>query len=908
MRLLICYGLTLWFAMSSVTTSHAEPLSSSWVHQAAEISQQAAHWVSPTQVLLAPDAPKSGWILYPRDNPNAAVKLSLSANAAPVKEGYWHLAKWQSFKNSLPIPTIKQWLKSGVYVFHPATGDRQLVQTGWLLDALYTEGKQDANEYQGFGATPHETGVTFAVWAPTAQEMSVVLYHPDKQLKKTLPLKWNRTSGIWSLTTTEASHLDFYQYRAKVFHPSIQRVVTVTTTDPYSLSLSTNSRHSQVVDLNANYSKPKGWDQQRRPALERPEQHIIYEMHVGDFSGTDESIPASLRGTYEAFQTQSNGVKHLTSLTNAGINTAHLLPVFDIGTVNEDVNQRIALHDPMRKVCALAKHVLNCTQFNPDQTLLSLLNSYSPDSAKAQALLEIIRPFDDYNWGYDPFHYTVPEGSYSQTPDGIARIIAFRDMVKTLHNLGLRVVMDVVYNHTHASGLRKQSVLDKLVPNYYHRLHPMTGQIEQSTCCDNTATERVMMGKLMTDSLLVWTRAYAIDGFRFDLMGHQPKSLMLAAREQVTAIDPDNYFYGEGWNFGEVANNQRFTQASQLNLGGTEIGTFSDRLRDAVRGPNFNISGDTIRKSQGIGNGILMAANESSPSDAEAQHSHQWLLLMLGLGGNLSDFQWHYNGQEYQGDAITYGYDMAGYANDPADTIHYVSKHDNQTLWDNHQYRLPLTMDKISRLKLHLQSLTFPLIAQGIPFIHMGSELARSKSFLRDSYDYGHWFNQVDFAYQTNNFHVGLPPAVKDEVNWPVVRKVVAGASSEVRLNSSDIQWLNQGFKVWLTIRNSSPLFSLPTKDTIQQAVSVDSHPNTAGAATLTLDDSQLNLDQNYEKVAVLINTSASPVTFNLKGMWQLHPAHHSMDASQVQTLKVNTKNSQLTVPSFTNLAVVLEE
>jgi pullulanase len=143
-----------------------------------------------------------------------------------------------------------------------------------------------------------------------------------------------------------------------------------------------------------------------------------------------------------------------------------------------------------------------------------------------------------------------------------------------------------------------------MVPNDYHRLAPISGQIALYSCCDNTATENVMMEKLMTDSLVVWARDYKIHGFRFDLMAHQPKSSMLNAQKAVQPVDSDIYFYSEGWNFGEVANNPRFTQASQLELGGTRIGTFTDRLRDAVRGGAFSASGDDIRKSQGIGSSL----------------------------------------------------------------------------------------------------------------------------------------------------------------------------------------------------------------------------------------------------------------------------------------------------------------
>jgi len=191
---------------------------------------------------------------------------------------------------------------------------------------------------------------------------------------------------------------------------------------------------------------------------------------------------------------------------------------------------------------------------------------------------------DSFNWGYDPFHYTVPEGSYATDPNGSMRILEFRQMVKATHDMDLKLIMDVVYNHTNASGVNDKSVLDKIVPGYYHRLNVNTGGVENSTCCDNTATENLMMGKLMIDLLKVWADDYKVDGFRFDLMGHQPKDVMVEALEEVREIDPNTLFYGEGWDFGEVANNACFGQANQINMAGTEIGTFSDRLRDAVRG------------------------------------------------------------------------------------------------------------------------------------------------------------------------------------------------------------------------------------------------------------------------------------------------------------------------------------
>lgn len=177
-------------------------------------------------------------------------------------------------------------------------------------------------------------------------------------------------------------------------------------------------------------------------------------------------------------------------------------------------------------------------------TILSVLESYQPTSNDAKDLVAFMRGI----WGYDPHHFNAPEGSYASNADGVTRIKEMREMNKALHDLGFRVVLDVVYNHTSASGLWENFVFDKMVPGYYHRYNEVSGDLEKSTCCDNTATEHVMMGKFVVDSLAQWAKQYKFDSFRFDIMGHMPKANILAAREAVQAIDSDNYFYGEGWN------------------------------------------------------------------------------------------------------------------------------------------------------------------------------------------------------------------------------------------------------------------------------------------------------------------------------------------------------------------------
>ncbi|MDF5436483.1 alpha-amylase family glycosyl hydrolase, partial [Vibrio parahaemolyticus] len=186
-----------------------------------------------------------------------------------------------------------------------------------------------------------------------------------------------------------------------------------------------------------------------------------------------------------------------------------------IATVDEDADKRVDITDTVGKLCGIKPEASICETEDDGKVIEEVLNSYDPTTGKAQALMNDLRMLDTFNWGDDPYHYTVPEGSYATDPNGSKRILEFREMVQATHKMDLKLVMDVVYNHTNASGVNEKSVLDKIVPGYYHRLNVNTGGVENSTCCDNTATENLMMGKLMVDSLMVWADDYKVDGFRF---------------------------------------------------------------------------------------------------------------------------------------------------------------------------------------------------------------------------------------------------------------------------------------------------------------------------------------------------------------------------------------------------------
>jgi pullulanase len=906
-------------------------------------STSSAHWLSTHLLVLPKTDNKLQYHLLSIENNDFNI-TTLTATDFPetIAKKFPHLADFQAYNVGLSSAQSKAWLKNQLIVVALDKNNKiqksAYVQTGGLLDALYTEGENDANEETNLGATITKDVVSFKLWAPTAQQVQLLLFNDDLSplQTSTLTMVEDTTSGIWSVTGDSSLNGAYYQYQVSVYHPESKKIETLITTDPYSLSLSVNSKYSQAVDLNDETTQPLNWQSHTAPTVKNVEDNIFYETHIRDFSADDNALSNNkFRGKYKAFSEQnSSGITHLKALKKAGLNNIHLLPTFDLASINEDDSQSVNINDTVAqvkaKVCDTAPKITICTTDDADdseeKSLKSLLDSFDVNGEQAQKVVSELRQLDNFNWGYDPFHYTVPEGSYALNPKGKSRLVEFREMVQSIHRLGFRVIMDVVYNHTYQFGLKEKSVLDKIVPNYYHRLNIITGEVEQSTCytCGNTATERVMMAKLMSDSLVTWARDYKIDGFRFDLMGHQAKVAMLAAREAVRAVDKDTYFYGEGWNFGEVANNSRFVQASQLALGGTEIGTYSDRLRDAVRG-----GGNNTRDSQGLGNGLLMQPNERQIPSASIQANNQQEYdqqeydqqeyhlsmdqLRVGLAGNLSTFPLYLiNGKQILGKDIPYGDQPTGYALDPADTINYVSKHDNQTLWDNSQYRLPFDVSTHDRVRMHLQSLSFVLYSQGIPFLHMGSEFMRSKSFLRDSYDYGDWFNRVDFSKGNNYYHIGLPPSDKDQENWLLINEVRKGHQGRDHVSAKDIKFSANIFEEMIALRMSSPLFRLTTANDIIAKVSFLNLSNNStanqqlGLVVMKIDDTLgRNVDDNVESLMVIFNTSTEEQTFPYPQAndYQLHPIQQNSVDEVLKNSKVSEKG--FTVPALSSVVFV---
>lgn len=817
----------------------------------------------------------------------------ISAGPGDALKRFPHLAGFSAFTVAeADLPKVPEILRGQVVI---AASD----DTGRLIDATRVQIPgvlDDIFRYDGpLGVTFDGDTPTIRVWAPTARSVRLLRFADSDPATapEAAAMERDATTGVWSVAGDAGWKGQYYLFEVEVYVPAEGEVVTNLVTDPYALSLSTNSTRSQIVDLDDAGLKPAGWDATPKPALAAPEDIVLYELHVRDFSVLDETVPAELRGTFRAFTvSESAGMTHLRALADAGLTHVHLLPAFDIATIEEDRAQQVPL--PFDELAALP-----------------------PDSPEQQALLQPIRDRDGFNWGYDPYHYTVPEGSYSTEPDGPQRIVEFREMVQALNASGLRVVMDVVYNHTNASGQAQRSVLDKIVPGYYHRLDG-EGAVTNSTCCANTATEHAMMEKLMVDSLVTWAKHYKVDGFRFDLMGHHMKRNMLAVRAALDALTLERdgvdgkaiYVYGEGWNFGEVANGARGENAIQTSMAGTGIGTFSDRLRDAVRGGG---PFDGIQ-DQGFATGLFTDPNAVDQGDAEAQRLRLLDLtdqIKVGLAGNLRTYRLvNYEGRTLTGEQVRYRGAPAGYTLDPQEQIVYVSAHDNETLFDAIQLKAPPTADVAERARMQMLGLSLTALAQGVPFFHAGDELLRSKSLDRNSFNSSDWFNRIDWTGQQNTFGAGLPPAGDNEASWPLMAPLLADPA--LRPEPAQMQAVSAHFQELLRIRKSTPLLRLQTAEQIERMLTFfNSGPEqTPGLIVMAIaDNGAQRIDPNIGQLVVIFNARPEEANFSdlafIGAELGLHDVQVSSSDERVPQASFDRASGTFRVPARTTAVFV---
>ena len=486
------------------------------------------------------------------------------------------------------------------------------------------------------GAIINGDKTTFKVWAPTASKVVLNLFtsgHEGSAYKSVDMVKGDR--GVWSYTES-CGHGTYYTYTVTT------SVGTQEAVDPYAKAAGLNGNRGMVVDLSR--TNPEGWGEDNfATGIKTYSDAVIWEVHVRDFSNKIAS--SNYKGKYLAFTErglvnefgQSIGVDYLVNL---GITHVHLLPVYDYATVDEA---------------------------NPDS---------------------------QFNWGYDPKNYNVPEGSYSTNPyDGEVRIKEYKQMVQALHAAGIGVVMDMVYNHTYDAN----SSFNKIVPYYYYRYTATGANSSASGCGNDTASERYMFGKFMVDSVSYWAEEYDLDGFRFDLMGLHDLQTMQEIETAVHEVNPEALIYGEGWTMGATVDGS--DQANQGNISKitttTGIGTvavFNDVIRDGLKGSTF----DTL--STGFISGSY-AANK--------------LKIQFGInGGTGIAATWNVKNQM---------------------SVNYMSAHDNHSLWDKLAISNP--NDSVeTRMAMNRLGAGIIMVSKGIPFMQAGEEMMRSKDGDENSY------------------------------------------------------------------------------------------------------------------------------------------------------------------------------
>ncbi len=782
------------------------------------------------------------------------------------------LAGFSAYATGLDAAQVKELLRGQLWITGSAADGKQFgtqLQIDRAIDSLYAGSANDADEAT-LGPVYSGGSITASVWAPTAQEVALRLYdeRADGQLvfAGDTPMQRDDDTGIWSLSGSEADwDRQYYRFVVTAYHPAEGRVLVREARDPYSVSAYTNSLASQFVNIDDDDLEPPGWDAHAPPPAGAPEEAVIYEGHIRDFSARDASTDAAHRGKYLAFTAaESAPVRHLRDLAESGVTHFHVLPAFDIRSINEDPARQVNLDNAIHELCAIDDSSEElCPGDVFDRTeILERLMSLDPTTDEARKVVDALKDIDGFNWGYDPVLFNVPEGSYASDPQGPARILEMRAMFQALHEMGLRVVMDVVYNHTAAEGSDDDlSVFDRIVPGYYYRRHPITGAIERASCCSDTAAEKAMMAKFIKDSTVFWATNYKVGGFRFDWMSLHPVGLMREILAAVQEVDPDTYIYGEGWGPGSGTAPDSFEGAVQANMAGTGIGTFNDRMRDPIRNLHLSSAGDLSR-------------------------------IRAGLAGNLSEYP-----LVLDSGVTVQAASQGGYTADPQESVNYASVHDGLTLWDhiNQGGVLPegaaTPTDRRVRMAVQAQSLV--LLGQGVPFVHMGGDLLRSKSLTHNSYNSGDWFNHVDFTKEDNNWNVGLPlEGLSDEV----VREAIADGNAKP--TAEQIGFASTLFNEFLRISAGSPLFSL--QDAVDVVDRVGFH-NLGKAAVpnlivMSIDDGvgevtnsggvpRADLDPDADAVVVVFNgsTEAQSISVRTATGFALHATQQASADAAVQ-------------------------
>ncbi len=501
----------------------------------------------------------------------------------------------------------------------------------------------------------------FRVWAPTADAVKLLLYDNGSEGAAYEVTDMKRsTDGTWKKEITEDLKGKFYTFQIRIGEKWFSE-----TPGMWVKATGVNGKRAAIIDMNT--TNPEGWESDKRPPLNNFTDISIYEVHVHDFSVSSNSGMKN-KGKFLAFTEtgtkntagEATGIDHLKEL---GITHVHLLPSYDYASIDE-------------------------TKLNENK----------------------------YNWGYDPLNYNVPEGGYSTNPyDPVSRIKEFKSMVQSLHKAGIRVVMDVVYNHTFTG---EESHLNLLAPSYFYRQNADSTWSNASGCGNETASERPMMRKFIVESVVYWATEYHVDGFRFDLMGIHDIETMNEVRAALDKIDPTIFIYGEGWTAANspLAEEERAVKKNAKQLNG--IAVFSDDIRDALKGSWMH---SEIH-------GFVSGTDSLEES------------VKFGIAGGIQHGQIDYTKPIYS---------KAPYVNQPTQTINYVSCHDDMCLVDKLKESKPVGATDAELVRFNKLAQTVIFTSQGVPFIYAGEEVYRNKKGIHNTYQSPDSINQIDWDFKT---------------------------------------------------------------------------------------------------------------------------------------------------------------
>ena len=481
---------------------------------------------------------------------------------------------------------------------------------------------------------------------------------------------------------------------------------------------------------------------------------------------------------------------------------------------------------------------------------------------------------DAYSWGRDPWHWMAPEGSYAREghQDGGARVREVRAMVGALHGMGVQVLVDQVFGRVAAWGQERGSVLDRVVPGYYHRVDEAGAVVESGGWRGGVDTGRAMGERLMIDACVAWVRDYRVDGLRLDLMGCHGVETMARLRRALDEVCEDAvghrvYLYGQGWDAPGACGPDP-NRARQGRLGALGIGALNDRVRDGVNGGGF--AQVDPRTGQGLGNGELTDPNELESRDqGEVRADLAWRsdLVRLSLAGNVRDMEiLASDGRWLRGDEVGYGSSPAAYGDQPADSVAYVSSYEGETLFDRLTYKLPASTPMADRVRMNTVCLAMVALGQSPCLWAGGSELLRSKSLDTCACDSGDHFNAIDWSGRTNGWGRGLPPAEHNFDRWVIQAGLLA--RPDLTPSPSDIASARAQALDLLRARRSTPLLCLGRTDLVRERVSFPVCGPSAqpGVIIMVVDDGagEGDIDPALDGVLVVINATPREVTQRL--------------------------------------------